>query len=141
MAGLKGWDPLSRELLVDVLVVQYGWVLALALCIGVARTRGKAHWHHLPVLCWALVTARSHLSDFVAGCGMGLGPMPQAYWIAGYESLLGLCGVCVVQVLGLSFAGRPAMSLGATGIRRLAMTMALLSVMMDMFVFLWVVSP
>ena len=141
MAGLKSWNPLSQELLIDVLVAQYGWVLALALVLGIRRTQGRAQWDHLPVLCWALIAARHHLDLLDTGCGMLNGPVVESFWISAYESLLALCCVCVVQVVGLSMAGRPAASLGTSGLRRWAMTGALLAVILDMFVFTWAVTP
>ncbi len=137
MIGLRGWDPLSGELLVDTLWLQYGWVLALALWLGV---RCRARWQHLPVLCWALISARHHLEFWEASIYCQ-GPSTWSYWVMGYQNMLGLCAVCGVQVVGLSIAGRPAGSLGTTSFRRLAMISALAAVTMDMFVFLWAVSP
>lgn len=141
MVAHSGWDPLSRDLLVEVLIVEYGWVLALALLVGLARGNGRAHWNHLPMLCWALVTAWRQVEGFDRGCGPGVVPTTLELWAGGYQSMLGLCAVCVVQVLALSMAGRPAISLGATGLRRLALTGALVSVTLDMFFFLFAATP
>ncbi len=89
MIGLEEWDPLSQEVLVETLVVQYGWVLAFAMGLGVACRRGREHWQHLPVLCWALIAARHHL-DFWWGCAISHGPSIEMYWVMAYENMLGL---------------------------------------------------
>ncbi len=162
-AGLSDWDPLSQEVLFDTLVIRYGWVLALALIIVVAgrwcrqmpiasRWRHSSwrrfgddsvadrRWHHLPILCWALVSARNHL-DLFGSLTYCQGPSVEWYWIVAYQSMLGLCAVCAVQVVGLTVAGESAHSLGATGYHRAAMTCALLAVAADTFFYLWAVTP
>lgn len=139
MSELKDWHPLSMEVLVDV-AVQYGWIMVLAVLFGVWRTGGRVYWQHLPVLCWALVSTRHHL-DYFEGTAMSHGPAIEAYWLVAYESMLGLAGVCVVQILVLSMVGKPATSLGTTGFPRLAMTTALLTVTVDLLFFLWAVTP
>ncbi len=159
---MSAWDPLSWEVLIDVLVTRYGWVMIFALIVcGVARRsprtlstcrrsgrlRFRRHpatdrrWYHLPVLCWALVSARQHLElwDSLVFCQSPY--TAETFWITAYESALGLCCVCAVQIAGLTAAGEPAHSLGTTGYRRAAMVSALLAVTMDMFVFLWAASP
>ena len=141
MTGLRGWDPLSSEVLIDTLAIQYGWIMVFALVLGLARGRGTANWYHLPVLFWALVCVQNLRQNFLLGCYYGPGPIAEEFWIVGYQSLLGLCGVCVAQVLGLSISGKPAASLGTTGSRRLAMTSALLAATTDLFLFLWAISP
>ena len=155
MINLIGPDPLSVDVLVATLGVRYGWVLTFAFLIAVAQSRSgrrsdrqrltsvlnaQAYWQHLPVLCWAWVTARQHI-DFFSMCAQTHGPSVEMYWITAYKGMFALCCVCAVQILGLSMAGDSAASLGATGSRRFAMTGALLAVTIDSVFFLWAISP
>ena len=142
MGEFADWDLTSREFLYTTLVLRYGWVLALAVVVqflsrpGIAfvRPAGSGGWQHLPVLCWGLVTGWRHLDFWYSMTAFHA--MPELYLIVVYESLLGLCAVCAVQVAGLTLAGRPAWNLGTTGRHRAAMIVALLTVTLDVFFYL-----
>ncbi len=146
MVDFADWNLISWEFLYTTLVIRYGWVLALAVVVQVltrtARPSGTpaeaSRWLHLPVLCWGLMTGWRHL-DFWYATLVCFGSA-EIYVIVAYESLLALCAVCTVQVTGLTLAGRPAWTLGTTGHRRVAMTAALLTVTLDVFLSLHVLG-
>lgn len=139
MGEFADWDLTSKQFLYTTLVLRYGWVLALAVVVQLlSRPRltfeglaGSGGWQHLPVLCWGLVTGWRHL-DFWFSMVVSHAAA-ELYLIVVYESLLGLCAVCAIQVAGLTLAGRPAWNLGTTGRHRVAMTVALLTVTLDVF--------
>ncbi len=47
MSEFLDWDPVSRVLLFDILVIRYGWVLALA-AIAPRLSKIAGRWQHLP---------------------------------------------------------------------------------------------
>ncbi len=132
MGEFAAWDLGSRAFLFDTLVMAYGWVLVVAVIAPRLPRTAPGSWQHLPVLCWGLVSAWRHL-ELLWWRTSYHGPPPQVFWVVAYESLLGLCAVCAVQVGVLTLAGRPAWALGAFGRYRMVMIVVLLTVILDIF--------